>query len=75
MVLKAREKLERKGIDAIVVNDISDPGIGFDVEENEVTVVDADTERRIERAPKGAGAESICAYLDPQIRGRAPIPS
>ena len=75
IVLRAREKLERKGIDAIVVNDISDPSIGFDVEENEVTVVDADTERRIERAPKGAVAEAICAYLDPQIRGRAPIPS
>jgi phosphopantothenoylcysteine decarboxylase/phosphopantothenate--cysteine ligase len=39
----AREKLARKRLDAIVVNDISRAGIGFDSEENEVTIIaDAD---------------------------------
>jgi phosphopantothenoylcysteine decarboxylase/phosphopantothenate--cysteine ligase len=33
------EKLARKGLDAIVVNDISRPEIGFDVDENEVTIL------------------------------------
>jgi phosphopantothenoylcysteine decarboxylase / phosphopantothenate---cysteine ligase len=37
----AREKLARKGLDAIVVNDIARPGIGFDAEENEVTILAA----------------------------------
>jgi phosphopantothenoylcysteine decarboxylase / phosphopantothenate---cysteine ligase len=40
----AREKLARKRLDAIVVNDISRTGIGFDSEENEVTIIaDADS--------------------------------
>ena len=34
-----RDKLERKHLDAIVVNDVSQPGIGFDSAENEVTIV------------------------------------
>ena len=32
----ARGKLERKGLDAVVLNDVSDPSIGFDSAENEV---------------------------------------
>jgi phosphopantothenoylcysteine decarboxylase/phosphopantothenate--cysteine ligase len=38
-VALAREKLERKRLDAIVVNDVSRPGIGFEAPENEVTVL------------------------------------
>jgi phosphopantothenoylcysteine decarboxylase / phosphopantothenate---cysteine ligase len=37
-----RGKLERKGLDAVVVNDISNPSIGFEVGENEVTILAAD---------------------------------
>ena len=36
---RAREKLVRKGVDAIVLNDVSQPGIGFDSRENEVSIV------------------------------------
>jgi phosphopantothenoylcysteine synthetase/decarboxylase len=35
----ARDKLERKGCDLIVANDVSQPGIGFDAADNEVTLV------------------------------------
>lgn len=35
----AREKLERKGCNLIVANDVSQPGIGFDASDNEVTLV------------------------------------
>jgi phosphopantothenoylcysteine decarboxylase/phosphopantothenate--cysteine ligase len=35
----AREKLTAKGLDAIVVNDISRTDIGFDVDANEVTIL------------------------------------
>ena len=38
-VERAREKLERKGADAIVLNDVSDPEIGFESESNEVTLI------------------------------------
>ena len=35
----AREKLERKNLAAIASNDVSQPGIGFDADENELVVV------------------------------------
>jgi phosphopantothenoylcysteine decarboxylase/phosphopantothenate--cysteine ligase len=41
-----RGKLERKRLDAIVVNDISRAGIGFDSEDNEVTILTSDGEQR-----------------------------
>ncbi|HEX4804818.1 MAG TPA: bifunctional phosphopantothenoylcysteine decarboxylase/phosphopantothenate--cysteine ligase CoaBC, partial [Conexibacter sp.] len=46
----ARGKLARKRLDAIVVNDISRPDIGFDAAENEVTIVMAGDERPLARA-------------------------
>jgi phosphopantothenoylcysteine decarboxylase/phosphopantothenate--cysteine ligase len=46
-------KLERKRLDAIVINDISRPGIGFDTAENAVTILSADGgEREVPRADK-----------------------
>ena len=38
----AREKLQRKGADLIVANDVSDKSIGFDAEQNEVLIIDRD---------------------------------
>jgi phosphopantothenoylcysteine decarboxylase / phosphopantothenate---cysteine ligase len=35
----ARKKLESKSLDAIVLNDVSQPGIGFDSERNAVTII------------------------------------
>jgi phosphopantothenoylcysteine decarboxylase/phosphopantothenate--cysteine ligase len=37
----ARQKLLTKGLDAIVANDVSQPGIGFDAEDNAVTIMTA----------------------------------
>lgn len=51
-VAAARRKLSRKGVDLIVLNDVSDPAIGFDSEENEVTLVGTAGEERLARAPK-----------------------
>ena len=58
---RARGKLERKRLDAIVVNDISRPDIGFDAEQNEVTIVTAGGERHVELASK---TEVAAAILD-----------
>src|ERR671917_2004902 len=41
-VERGRGKLERKRLDAMVVNDISRPEIGFDAPDNEVTILTAD---------------------------------
>ena len=36
-----RAKLERKGCDLLVVNDVSEPGVGFDHETNAVVILEA----------------------------------
>jgi phosphopantothenoylcysteine decarboxylase/phosphopantothenate--cysteine ligase len=58
-VANARDKLERKRLDAVVVNDVSAPGIAFDAPDNEVTIVTADGERHVPRATKAAVAASV----------------
>jgi len=60
-----RGKLNGKGVDAIVVNDISRDDIGFDAEDNEVTILTAAAgsaeidERHVPRAAKAEVAEAI----------------
>jgi phosphopantothenoylcysteine decarboxylase / phosphopantothenate---cysteine ligase len=55
-----RDKLGRKQLDAIVVNDVSQPGIGFDSSENEVTIVLAGgAARRLARAGKTSIADGV----------------
>ena len=56
---QARAKLERKGLDAVVLNDISRQDIGFDSDRNEVTVVTAGGERAVAAAPKDVVAAAI----------------
>jgi phosphopantothenoylcysteine decarboxylase/phosphopantothenate--cysteine ligase len=58
-VERGRAKLERKHIDAVVVNDISRADIGFDSDENEVTIVTAAEARAVPRASKEAVAAAI----------------
>jgi phosphopantothenoylcysteine decarboxylase/phosphopantothenate--cysteine ligase len=54
-----REKLTRKNLDAVVVNDIGGAGIGFDAADNEVWIVTGGDERHVPRAPKEKIAEAI----------------
>jgi len=56
---RAREKLVDKKSDVIVFNDVSRDDIGFDARENEVVVVTAAGERRIQKAPKERIATEI----------------
>jgi phosphopantothenoylcysteine decarboxylase/phosphopantothenate--cysteine ligase len=58
-VAYGREKLERKGLDAVVVNDIGAPGIGFDATDNEVTIVTTDGERHVSRRAKSTVAGAV----------------
>ncbi len=60
-VERGRAKLERKGLDAVVVNDISRPEIGFDAPDNEVTIVTAAEELHV---PLGAKQVVAAAILD-----------
>jgi phosphopantothenoylcysteine decarboxylase / phosphopantothenate---cysteine ligase len=54
-----RSKLVDKRLDAVVVNDISRPDIGFEVDANEITIVTADGERHVPRASKALIAAAI----------------
>ncbi len=68
---RAREKLAQKGADMIVLNDVSDPEIGFESDRNAVTLVEADGEREIALDTKDAIAEAILDRVA-EIRSRAP---
>ena len=72
-VARARAKLERKGLDAVVVNDISRPDIGFDSHENEVTVVTRAAEREVSLGTKAAVAVAILDEVEALRRERAEL--
>ena len=59
----AREKRERKCMDAIVVNDVSDSAIGFDSRDNAVTLIHADGEVALPKMPKGSIARRLVAEI------------
>ena len=54
-----RDKLTRKRLDAVVVNDISRSDIGFDADANEVTILTARGERHVARAAKAEVARHV----------------
>jgi phosphopantothenoylcysteine decarboxylase/phosphopantothenate--cysteine ligase len=56
---RAREKLERKGADAIVLNDVSRAEIGFEGPENEVVIVERGGEHHVPLASKEEVADAI----------------
>jgi phosphopantothenoylcysteine decarboxylase/phosphopantothenate--cysteine ligase len=66
-VARAREKLARKRLDAIVVNDISRSDIGFDVADNEVTILTAAGDAHVALTSKAAVARAV---LDAVVRLR-----
>jgi len=56
----ARGKLKRKGLDLIVANDVTEPGAGFSVDTNIVTLIGADGDaRRHPQMSKDAVADLI----------------
>src|SRR5262250_799161 len=60
----ARAKLEAKGIDLLVANDVSQAGIGFDADDNEVLLIDRwGGNRALPRMPKSAVADSILTEI------------
>lgn len=67
-VERARGKLRRKGADMIVLNDVSNPEIGFESERNAVTLIAAESETVVSIASKDEIAEAI---LDQVARLRA----
>jgi phosphopantothenoylcysteine decarboxylase/phosphopantothenate--cysteine ligase len=65
-VERARAKLERKGADMIVMNDISRSDIGFDSSLNEIVLVSSKGEHLVSRRSKQACAAAILDTLGNQ---------
>jgi phosphopantothenoylcysteine decarboxylase / phosphopantothenate---cysteine ligase len=63
-VERAKEKLARKGADLIVLNDVSDPAIGFESSDNAVTLIDSTGDTALPQAPKDVIAEQILDRVD-----------
>ncbi|HET7555388.1 MAG TPA: bifunctional phosphopantothenoylcysteine decarboxylase/phosphopantothenate--cysteine ligase CoaBC [Gaiellaceae bacterium] len=63
---RAREKLANKRADLIVFNDVGRDDIGFDARDNEVVLVSAQGERRIEKRAK----ERIAAVILDEVTAR-----
>ena len=68
---RAREKLARKGADAIVLNDVSRSEIGFESADNEVVIVEADGERHVALASKEQIADAILDRIEALRSGSA----
>jgi len=58
-IARAREKMQAKGADAIVLNDVSRAGIGFDSERNAAVFITAEHAVEIPEMPKRDVAERI----------------
>jgi phosphopantothenoylcysteine decarboxylase/phosphopantothenate--cysteine ligase len=58
-VERAQEKLARKKADLMVLNDISNPAIGFESQENAVTLIDSASADHVPQASKDAIADAI----------------
>ncbi len=66
----ARAKLARKGLDLIVLNDATEPGAGFRVDTNRVTLISADGADVLPLMPKTAVAEAILDRAGALLTGR-----
>ncbi len=70
ILANARQKLSRKNLDAIVVNDVTREGVGFDSETNEVTILSRDGQAPI-HVPLIAKINVADLILDEVVRLRA----
>ncbi|MGV1047948.1 MAG: bifunctional phosphopantothenoylcysteine decarboxylase/phosphopantothenate--cysteine ligase CoaBC [Solirubrobacterales bacterium] len=71
---RARAKLERKNADMIVLNDVSDPAIGFESADNAVTLIERGAETEVAIAAKEEIAEAILGRVD-ELRAQAGRPT
>ncbi len=67
VVSYARAKLERKCLDLIVANDVSNPQIGFNSDNNAVTLVARDYEKSLPENGKAQLAREIIAAIAAQL--------
>ncbi len=72
VLANAREKLKRKNLDAVVANDVTRDGAGFDTNTNEVTILTRDNQTPI-HVPLIAKTNVADLILDEVVRLRARV--
>jgi phosphopantothenoylcysteine decarboxylase / phosphopantothenate---cysteine ligase len=70
----ARKKLTKKSLDAIVVNDVSQNGIGFDSERNAVTIITHDEVVEVPETTKWEVAQRVLDVVA-KLRRRTHVPT
>jgi phosphopantothenoylcysteine decarboxylase/phosphopantothenate--cysteine ligase len=70
ILVNAREKLRAKNLDAIVANDVSRGDVGFDTNENAITILSRDGQDPLE-LPRMSKLEAAHRILDEIVRLRA----
>jgi len=71
-VPRARAKLAAKRVDFIVANDVAEPGAGFDVDTNRVTIVSAERDDALPLMSKAGVASAILDRVEQALAG-APL--
>jgi phosphopantothenoylcysteine decarboxylase/phosphopantothenate--cysteine ligase len=67
----AREKLKSKDLDLVVLNDATEPGAGFGVDTNRVTLIDrGGTEEQLQLMSKIDLAEMLLDRIEEKLNGR-----
>jgi phosphopantothenoylcysteine decarboxylase/phosphopantothenate--cysteine ligase len=72
LVAEARKKRREKGLDLVVANDVSRTDAGFEVDDNEVTIVSADGEEIVPLQSKAAIANRVLDRVEALLSTRAP---
>ena len=68
MLSYAQGKLQRKNLDLIIANDVSQPGIGFNSDDNAVTLIDRTLQQHsLPHASKQKLARQIIAFIAEQL--------
>jgi phosphopantothenoylcysteine decarboxylase/phosphopantothenate--cysteine ligase len=67
---RKRAMLRDKNVDLVVYNDVGRSDIGFDSPENEVTLITADGDRLVPRAPKSIIAAVVLDEIERLLEGR-----
>ena len=75
LLVHARQKLERKGLDLVIANDVSRSDIGFGSDHNEVQVVSIRGERAPLAGTKRAVARALIAEISHRLRPDAAQPA
>ena len=67
IIENARLKLSKKDLDMIICNDVSDPSIGFNSDNNEVHIITKDYEKKLHKTSKIRIAKEILKNIEPLI--------